>query len=189
MPHEAPQNASRVTYAIGKIDVPCVTRFAEGHVMNEFEAAALNQLVQENTRNNLHQKWKREDDKGEGKSREERVAEAIEYQTNYQFGVRRSGRPTSVVKDPVRAEALNIMKRLITQQLAANKKPIKGRGEEILARAEALLDSEKPIALSVWEKAREAVARMKEAADSLAGELDDILSAEPAASETPAAAE
>lgn len=174
MPHETPHNATSVTYAIGKVEVPVVARYAEGYTLNANEAAALNQLIQENTRNNLHQKWKKEDEKGEGKSVAERLEEAVSYQTEYQFGVRRSGRPTSVVHDPVRAEARNIIIRAIKAQLQKNGKSIKGKAEAINKQAEALLDSDKAFVRQAWDAARDYVAKMQEVGNDELGDLSAL---------------
>lgn len=170
MPHENPHNATRVTYAIGNVEVPVVARYAEGHTLTAHEAAALNQLIQENTRNNLYQKWKKQDEKGEGKSVAERQDEAIEYQTTYEFGVRRAGRPTSVTHDPVKAEALNIIIRAIKNKLQAKGKAVKGKAELIKAQAEKILEEGGAFAQAAMQSAKEYVEQMQ----AMAGASDDL---------------
>lgn len=177
MPHEVAQNVTRITYAIGKIEVPVVTKFAEGHTLNAAEASALNQLVQENSRNNLYQRWKKEDTEGTGKGAEARLAEAIAYQNAYEFGGRKAGRTTAVAHDPVRAEAMNIMIRAIKDQMAAKNMQIKGKAEAIKKQAEVLLASEKPVALATWAKAREYVAQLQAIGADELGDLEILADA------------
>lgn len=181
MPHAVPHSPTRVTYAIGKVEVPVVSRFAEGTVLTAEAAAALNQLIQENTRNNLYARWKREDEQGLEKHKgfASRAEEAVAYQSAYVFGGRKSGRPASATHDPVRAEAFTIMVRMIKNQLQTMGKPIKGKTELIHKQANALLDATEFTTVrmqetieAVWASAREYAAKLQEVGSDTLDGLD-----------------
>lgn len=97
--------------------------FTEGHTLNANEAAALNQLLHENLRNNFAGKVKAAIEEAGGSV--ENIdgaalqAEFDEYAKGYEFGIRRSG--PRVPLDPVAREAQKIAKGLIAKKLKANK--------------------------------------------------------------------
>lgn len=89
--------------------------FAEGHVVNANEAAALNQLVRENLRNNFASRVQKALEEVEGKVEslnvQELQTELDTYASEYEFGVRRSG--VRVPSDPVGREAQKIATALV----------------------------------------------------------------------------
>lgn len=97
--------------------------FEEGHQLNENEAAALNQLLHENLRNNFASKVK--DALGEVQGKVDDLdmtalqSEFDKYAEGYEFGVRRTG--VRVPKDPVQHEAVKIAGALVRKALAKNK--------------------------------------------------------------------
>lgn len=174
MPHEIPHHPTKITFAIGKVDVPLFTRYQEGNILTAAEANALNQLVQENTRNNLLQKWKRQDETNQGEGHDARLAEALKYMDEYEFGTRRGGRPSTATFDPVEHEAINILKRMIKARMVAQGKQVKGMAEKIDEQARTILKSGNATAQKVLDSARVYVAKLQEigAANDLSDEED-----------------
>lgn len=86
-------------------------RYAAGHTLGENEAAALNQLLVENVRNNFAQKIKAAQD---AKEPEPGQTELDAYVAGYTFGVRSVGVRTT---DPVLREAQNLAEAAIKKAL------------------------------------------------------------------------
>lgn len=91
--------------------------FAQGHVLNEGEAAAMNQLFAENIRNNFAGKIKVAEEKKEARPGQ---AELDAYCAEYKFGARGPGGPKL---DPIEAEARRLAETAINEAL--KKKGIK----------------------------------------------------------------
>lgn len=91
--------------------------FAEGHTCTANEAAALNQVLAENVRNNLATQVKKAKDEANGEPDETALQTLVnDYVAGYEFGVRSGGGRTM---DPVVKEARNIGKEKIKAALAA----------------------------------------------------------------------
>lgn len=87
--------------------------FNEGHNCTANEAAALNQLLKENVRNNQAPTVKKMDEAKTAKGEIQKMLD--EYVGSYEFGVRRSGG----TKDPVEAEAIALAKEKVKAAMAA----------------------------------------------------------------------
>lgn len=95
--------------------------YTEGHTLSANEAAALNQLLQENLRNNFAGKVKAALE-AVGGAVDKLDIEALQtefdaYAAEYEFGARRSGTRTPV--DPVGREAVRLAKKKINEALKA----------------------------------------------------------------------
>lgn len=101
---------SEVTIQDNKFIVP--QPFSNGHVCNENESAALNQILVENTRNNFAKRVKTAVENGTF-NQGAMQTELDKYLEGYEFGVRRGGGPT----DPVGKEAMNLAKELVRNAL------------------------------------------------------------------------
>lgn len=132
--------------------------YAEGHVINEAEAATLNQTLMENLGNNFRQKVKdaakeHDVDLAGGEKLPSHVYTKLqdEFTTaadDYEFGVRRAGVATT--RDPVQAEALRLakgpIKEAIRNAIAAGKPGYVGKtlkdftNEQITAAATRYLE-------------------------------------------------
>lgn len=84
--------------------------FAEGQTLTTNEAAALNQVLVENVRNNMASQIKKAKDEGKDLPTQ---ADVDKYVEEYEFGARRGGAPA----DPVEREALEIAKGLVRDAL------------------------------------------------------------------------
>ncbi len=109
-------------------------RYAEGHVLTNLEAAALNQTFYENLRNNFAKQAKDGADQ-----------EAFDkYVAAYQFGVRVGGGGTT--RDPVQAQAIAIAKERIKLQIQrVGKKVSDFTAARLTELAQALIDKDPQI--------------------------------------------
>lgn len=124
---QIPANCPRADITIQEhiVSVPCP--FAEGHVLNAGEAAALNQVFHENIRNNVSKKidaWEKN-----GTS----VQAGVDaYITEYEFGVRKTG-----PRDPVHAMAVEIAIEKVKEAIRKTGASLKSvSAEDIRERAE-----------------------------------------------------
>jgi len=125
VPHEvaSPLNLRFITIGGEKYLVP--SPYVAGHVCTEGEANALNQVLSENTRNNLA-----------GKAKDGKLTQGMvdQYVANYQFG----NRP-GFAADPIASMALAIARKKVNKNgLSAS---------EVTAAARALLASDKGAAI------------------------------------------
>ncbi len=119
-----------VTIQKNQFDVP--QPYEEGHSLNANEAAALNQLVCENIRNN--QAKVVSDGLAAGKTVDELQKVIDEYCVTYEFGVRRKGSRG----DPVMAKAIEIASEKVREALKKKGVTLKTvTAAEIRAKAEA----------------------------------------------------
>lgn len=133
-------------------------KYSEGHTLTANEASALNQLRNENLRNNFATKAK------DGASQED----FDKYASSYEFGVRTGGGRTS---DPVEAAAMEIARETIRDALRkAGKKLADYKAAQISAAAAKMLEGDKGPAIR--EAAKRRVEEMQSAA---AGDLGDDL--------------
>lgn len=88
--------------------------YVEGHVINAHEAAALNQTLAENLRNNFAARMKRAADE----ERELTQSDFDEYAATYSFGVRQPRGP-SPLRDPVRTEERKLAAAAIKRAILA----------------------------------------------------------------------
>jgi len=127
--------------------------FKAGHQVNENEAAALNQILAENVRNNFAAKIKASKEKNEAPPSQ---SDLDAYVSEYEFGVRRGG-----TADPVMKEALALAKTAISAKLKAAGKSV--TAADLTALAEEAVDKHPQL----LEKAAAIVASRKETAASL----------------------
>lgn len=116
---EAPAEGGTITIQGVKLRV--LARYSEGHTLTANEAAALNQTLSENLRNNFASRVKtlKETAEREGEPIPEEVIrkEFEEYAAKYEFGARRA---VHVSADPVEKEALKIAKKTVEEKLKLN---------------------------------------------------------------------
>lgn len=143
------------------------SRYTEGHSLTAPEAAALNQVLAENLRNNFAEKVKAALKSGDFSDEDEHKLqlEFAEYASEYEFNRKRK---VKTHNDPVVKEARKLAKQLVTEQ--ARKKNIdlkslaSGRMDELVAQ---LLDKNP----GIMDEARERIASVKRVADVGAHEL------------------
>lgn len=130
-------------------------RYAAGHTLNDNEAAALNQTLYENLRNNFAKQAKDGADQ-----------EAFDkYASEYKFGVRSAGGGST--RDPVQAQAIAIAKdRVKTQIQKLGKKLSDFSAAKITELAQKLIEKDP----SITELAK---ARVEELRSMATAELDD----------------
>ena len=133
-------------------------KYEAGHTLTANEASALNQLRNENLRNNFAQKAK------DGASQDD----FDKYAASYEFGVRTGGGRTS---DPVEAAAMEIAREKIREAIRkSGKKLADYKAAQISAAAAKMLEGDNGPAIR--EAAQKRVAEMQSAA---AGDLSDEL--------------
>lgn len=132
-------------------------RYAAGHVLNENEAAALNQVFRENIRNNLA-----------GRNGELTQELVDKYAAEYQFGVRTttSRRRTA---DPVEKTALSMAKAKIVEAIRAN--PRLNLTDFSAARLKELSVKFLEKHPELYDVAREAVSQARAVADDTLEEI------------------
>lgn len=108
-------NTQAITIQGTQYTIPA--NYAEGHVLTEGEASAMNQLFAENIRNNFAGKIKAAEEKKEARPGQ---AELDKYCEEYKFGARGPGGPKL---DPIEAEARRLAETAINEAL--KKKGIK----------------------------------------------------------------
>lgn len=149
--------------------------YSEGHVLNQNEAATLNQTFQENLRNNFAgrvKSAKEADALGEGNEGylpfniDELRTEFAEYASEYKFGVRRAGATTS--RDPVMARAMVMARKIIKDAIKAQGLNAKDYADQIDELAENYLKGE---GASLVDTARDTLAREQEAAKAAAASI------------------
>lgn len=159
--------------------------YAEGHVLTEAEAKALNQVRAENIRNNFAAKVKAafgDEPVKEGQPTAETIASDIAaYDAAYQFTLASVGggkRPT----DPVEVEALSIARQMLADHLKAKAKlTVKAFKEKVgedtyNSKVAELADREE-----VVKEAKRRVKARQAAAENSLGDLDlDNIGGEPA---------
>ena len=115
-------------------------RYSEGHELSENEAAALNQTLHENFRNNFAKKVEEKLNGRESLEEDEITelqAELDDYAESYEFGIRGGG----AVRDPVMSEAMRLMRDKITKHMKA--KGVKRKdvdAKEITEQARKLIE-------------------------------------------------
>lgn len=106
--------------------------FMAGHVVNDNQAAALNQLFAENIRNNFASKMKSAKEKGEPIPGQ---TELDRYAASYEFGVRATpAAKLSPVEREARAIAAAEVDRLLKAQSIAKKSLPEGKYDELIDR-------------------------------------------------------
>lgn len=139
--------------------------YTEGHRLNANEAAALNQVLHENLRNNFAKRVK------DGTAGQ---AELDAYAQTYQFGVRTGG--GGRVSDPVERRALELAKAAVEAGIRkSNRKPSDYSAAQITDAARRVLETHPEFR----ERARQQVEEQKE----LVGMIGDLPDS-PAAPET-----
>lgn len=146
-------------------------RYAEGHVLNANEAAALNQTFFENLRNNFANKAKEGADQ----------AAFNEYVASYQFGVRVGGGGS---RDPIEVEAMSLARDAVKDLIKKQGRNISDYPAKAISEAAAKLLEKDP---SYRELAKRRVEEMQGAASASLDTEDLFASLEAAKAEAPAA--
>lgn len=160
----APEEVSRKDITIAGVTYSAPLPYNEGHVLTAGEAAALNQVLHENVRNNMALRVnKAKEELQEGKTLEEDAlrAEFEAYAQAYEFGTRNAGGSSTprASLDPVEREALNMAKALVRQALKANNYSIKVVGEEKIGELAKELLANNP---AITEQAKSIVESRKQ---------------------------
>jgi hypothetical protein len=126
--------------------------FTEGHTCTGNEAAALNQLLKENVRNNQAPAVKKADDEKVPKTKIQ--ADLDTYVNGYEFGIRRAGSTL----DPIEREALSLAKEKVREAMARKGlKLSEVKAADITAKAQATVEKYPQFR----EKAKQIVASRK----------------------------
>lgn len=167
---EITESTPRESYTIAEETFSVPLPYTSGHVLNDNEAATLNQTWAENARNNFARKVKDAKEAGTF-DLEVFQGQLDDYLANYEFGVRTGGGRTG---DPVMQEAMIIARDAV-------RKAIRGKGQNLTDyAAKEITDLAKQVIESgkypeILEKARERVESTKE----LAGiSLDSLMSSD-----------
>lgn len=149
---EISKDTPRENVGIQGVVLTLAQPFVEGHSCTSNEAAALNQLLKENVRNNQAPLVKKMD---EDKASVGEIQKVIDtYVKGYEFGVRRSGGTS----DPIEREALALAKEKVKEALA--KQGIKlseVKAADITAKAQGVVEQYPQFR----EKAKQIVASRK----------------------------
>lgn len=143
-----------------KIPVP----IEKGHVCTENEAHALNQLLKENTRNNLRDRMKKLKDEGGDMAACQALLD--EYLKSYDFG--KPGGGGGRTTDPVMAEAIDSAKKLIRKALVAKGHKLSSySAQDMTNKAKALIERRPEL----LKQAKKAVENREKDMDAI---LDDV---------------
>lgn len=147
--------------------------YESGHVLNENEAAAINQLFHENLRNNFASKVKTAIDAASAASIDVDLdtlqKEFDAYAAGYAFGVRKSG--VRVPRDPVAREAQRIARASVMKVLKQHKLKLEDLPEgKMEAMVAALIDKDPKI----LELAQAEVSRKAATAEAIAGIVANV---------------
>ena len=144
----------RNTIKIAGVNLTVPQPYAEGHTLTANEAAALNQVLAENIRNNTATKIKEASAKGT--SEDQMQAEVDAYVAGYEFGVRTGGGRTS---DPVEREAMELARQAVRNQLQKKgHKLSEFSGKDITAYAAKVMENEQH-RKTLMDKAKKIVAQ------------------------------
>ena len=154
---------SDVTIQGRQLTVPAP--FAEGHTLTVPQAAALNNLLAENMRNNMSKAVKEANEK---QAPDEEVQEAVDkYTAEYEFGARRGGGRTA---DPVTAKARELAKEKIKAGLKAKGVKLSDVGTEKLNE---MVDQALEKYPQIREQASQIVEMQKAAIGDIELDVDD----------------
>lgn len=152
---EITSETPRTTITIAGESFSVPQPYAEGHVLNANEASALNQTYAENVRNNQASKVKEHKEAGTFDA-EVFQGSIDDYCDGYEFGVRTGGGRSG---DPVRQEAMNIMRDQVRQAIVKQGKKLADySAKQISELAAKNLDSGSDAAAKVLGIAKERVA-------------------------------
>lgn len=139
--------------------------YTAGHVLNENEAAALNQLRAENIRNNFATRMKKAEEDKQPPLGQDKLNE---YDATYQFGIRAAGK---LPQDPVEKEAYKLAEVAVIAAL-------KARGTKLKELPEGKLDELVTQTLEkrphFREQAKKVVEARKEAVGAAAVDLGEV---------------
>jgi hypothetical protein len=160
---------TKKSITIQGLDFEVSTPYAEGHVITEAEAKALNQTRLENIRNNMARVIKTE--QGDAETLPDGAYETLktklaEYDAAYVFTLASVGGGRKAT-DPVDVEALRIARSEISRQLHAAGRKVKEIDPEAYANALATM-ADKPAVRKLAEK------NVKERANSAAMDLAEL---------------
>lgn len=109
-------NVTEITLQGHTVAVP--VPFAEGYVLRENDANALNQVYAENIRNNIASQVRRtKEQEGRDLTTAEIQTALDEYVQTYDFGMRVAGSGPRAPADPIEAEALRLAKEAVKTAL------------------------------------------------------------------------
>lgn len=143
------------------------SRYAEGHSLSANEAAALNQVLAENLRNNFAEKVKSALKSGDFSDQDEHKLqlEFAEYANEYEFNRRRK---VKTHNDPVVKEARKLAKQLVSEQARKKNIDLKSLAS---GRMDELVDQLLAKNPSIMDEAKERIASVQRVATAGADEL------------------
>lgn len=165
---QIPANAETKNITVQGVKLTVPQPYTEGHQLTENEAAALNQVLSENLRNNFAAQIRRAKDEAEKAGEKYQPdAEALQtemdqYVAEYEFGVKRTGAASTAHLDPVEKEMHTLARNAIKQAIMAKgvklkdvpKEKVESLVEQYLAQygdtvrknAEAIVQSREAVA-------------------------------------------
>lgn len=159
-------NAAETTILISEISFKVFEPFAEGHTCSANEAAALNQLLAENLRNNFRRVVAAEIEKAKAEGRDVDIdglrAKFHTYMLEYEFGGQR--RSSDPVEAEARAMATEIAKDLIR---AKGFKISDYRGDKLNVIVDKILEAQPQL----YDTARQTIENRKQVG---AGQLESL---------------
>lgn len=171
MSDENQSTVELVEFTIKDLTLKIEAPYEEGHQISAGEASALNQLLRENTRNNLAKKVEELMDKNEWtveevRSDPEKLAQfqtiVDTYVEKYEFGERLGG---GRISDPVEAKAMERAREVVRSKIVeAGFKVSEYKASEISALAKQVLDG--PLGEGIREKARADVEETRKLAEA-----------------------
>ena len=159
--------------------------FTEGYTLNSNEAAAMNQLLGENLRNNFAAKIKKDFEAAETANTPKASLEALQaelsaYAGNYEFGVRRSSSGSvGSSADPIDRELQKMARELVKGRLKEKGYKLKTFDDETIQGLCDKLIEQRPAMRDEAERRVNMLKDMAAAADDL-GELPDPAAPAPA---------
>lgn len=171
MSDENQSTVELVEFTIKDLTLKIEAPYEEGHQISAGEASALNQLLRENTRNNLAKKVEELMDKNEWtveevRSDPEKLAQfqtiVDTYVEKYEFGERSGG---GRISDPVEAKAMERAREVVRSKIVETGfKVSEYKASEISALAKQVLDG--PLGEGIREKARADVEETRKLAEA-----------------------
>ena len=116
------ENTPRKDITVAKVVLSAIAPYAEGHTLSASEANVLNQTLAENLRNNFAAYVKKATEEAgsvDALDLNKLQDDFDEYQTEYDFGVRRGGGGSRASVDPIEREATKLAVAAVKRHLKA----------------------------------------------------------------------
>ena len=105
-------------------------RYAQGHVLTDGEASALNQTFCENVRNNVAPRIKKEQDEGKAVDQEVWQQKVTEYAQSYEFGVHAIQTRLDPLDAEIKRIALSTVKEALRAGIASKNPNFTGKAKD-----------------------------------------------------------